>query len=192
LHEGKLMPSELTYQLEPEEIKVTHTTTKVLDYKRSFFELLRAAWPTRWPSIHQAQVPGHEPADGQYDWVELYLDVFGHDNRGKTRDKLQGLFLDTGDNSVVRRFGRQVPLGLGLQSLFWRRTLHDRLDHALNTLGGLQQGGPSDEAELQEAKELIEGVVRDIAIALTGQRIDFSSGQVKEETGLPFPPEAAP
>ena len=179
------MPSELTYQLEPEEIKVVQTTTKVLDYKRPFFQLLRAVWPTRWPD-DAARVHGNEPVDGEYDWAELYEDVF--DNRGRARDKLKGLFLDTGDNTVARRFGRMIPLGGGINTLFWRRTLHDRLDHALDTLGGLQQGGAYDEADRREVEEQIEGVVRDIAIALTGRRIDFAHGQVKEEPGLPRPP----
>ena len=50
--------------------------------------------------------------------------------------------------------------------------LHQRLDEALSTLSGIQQGGCT-ESEMKEADRELEDIVRDFAAALTDMEIKF-------------------
>jgi len=173
-----------TYDSDDDRITFTETTTREIDYRRPFLQFLQAAFPTRWPD-DLSKVQGGQPVDG-YNYAQLYEDIFSTERLGSFRDRLRGLFLDTGDNTK-RRFGKMVFLGSGLPSLFWRRVLHDRLDRGLDILGGLQQGGTTTQ-EQYEYQEQVKGVVRDIAVALTGYDIEFTARVERDEIGEPLPP----
>ena len=93
------------------------------------------------------------------------LDVF--EALEKKGSKLNGILVNTG-NCAIRRFNSMIPLGNGNWSLFGCRCLHDRLEYGLSELSGLQQGAEVDDESLRD-------VVRDIAVALTGYEIEFTT-----------------
>jgi hypothetical protein len=73
----------------------------------------------------------------------------------------------------IREFKAMVYLGNGDLSLAICYHLHRRLEEALVKLGGLQQLRDKDEGQEWQ----IEGIVRDIVMALTGKEFDFKERQ---------------
>lgn len=90
----------------------------------------------------------------------------------------------------MRIFKSRVFLGSGKYSEQCRQALHDRLDDALDALGGLQQGPSSppfkDDAEaacVMNMKRELRHAVRDLAAALLGHEIDIDERPNHAEAG---------
>lgn len=70
-----------------------------------------------------------------------------------------------------RIFDSILFLGKGDYSLRDTEVLLERLKHAIDLLGGLQQGGHDENNQYYE--KYIENVARDVVMALTGKEIEF-------------------
>lgn len=88
----------------------------------------------------------------------------------------------------MRYFPGLLFLGAGDHSVLLCKTLHKRLDEALQISGGLQQssqGMPEDEACRISSEVEREDAVRDIAAALLGREVTFGRR-------LPYPYDDEP
>ncbi len=78
-------------------------------------------------------------------------------------------------------FKDPIFMGGGAYSVRDCGLLLGKVNQALSLLSGMQQNGGMgtafDEDEDREGAERIEAIVRDVAMALTGKKIDFTTGQ---------------
>jgi len=78
-----------------------------------------------------------------------------------------------------RAFEKQIFMGSGAHSERDCGLLFGKLREALSTLSGMQQNGMMgyefDEDSDRKDAEMLEAIVRDMAMALTGREIDFRS-----------------
>lgn len=58
-------------------------------------------------------------------------------------------------------------------SFMMRQTLEMLLANALSTLSGMQQGGCQSDEEYEKCKMDLKDTVRDLAVAITGEDIEF-------------------
>lgn len=128
------------------------------------FEIARSLFPTSTgdgsPREWSLRMNPSSTQEIQEAWDSLTESRTAH-------NKLRGILLNTGD-VTVRRFNKLYFDGNGAMSCLNQQVLLDRVRYGTSLLSGLAQG-----ADVKNADEMLQDIVRDVAVALTGRTITF-------------------
>ena len=136
------------------------TTVETRNFFREVFEvagMLRPYTASRDPKTWGHGVTQKDMAAA---WDKLLED-------DKIAAKLSGILLDTGDVKN-RSFDRMWFGGNGAYSTLREQILLDRIRYGTSLISGWNQG-----AQIENVEQILQDIVQDVAVALTGKEVIF-------------------